>query len=35
MLIRGEGLADQTGQGLDSESRMYIIHPNFAAEDLA
>ena len=33
MLIRGEGLADDEGDGLPQERVVYVLHPNFAAED--
>ena len=33
MLLRGEGLADEEGEGLEQEEkRMYVLHPNYAAE---
>ncbi|KAI9725232.1 MAG: MCM DNA helicase complex subunit mcm6 [Chrysothrix sp. TS-e1954] len=33
MLLRGEGLADEDGDGLEQEEkRMYVLHPNYAAE---
>lgn len=35
MLIRGEGLADEVGDGLEQGQAMYILHPNFAVEDLS
>ncbi|KAF2838850.1 MCM-domain-containing protein [Patellaria atrata CBS 101060] len=35
MQIRGEGLADEAGQGLDGEGRiMYVMHPNCAIEEV-
>lgn len=32
MLIRGEGLADEEGEGLADERIVYVLHPNFATE---
>ncbi|KAK3721069.1 MCM DNA helicase complex subunit mcm6 [Vermiconidia calcicola] len=33
--IRGEGLADEAGQGLDQEEKtMYVVHPNCAIEEM-
>jgi DNA replication licensing factor MCM6 len=34
MLIRGEGLADESGQGLPEEKTMYVLHPNCAVEEM-
>lgn len=35
MQIRGEGLADEQGQGLEGESKVvYVMHPNCAVEDM-
>jgi DNA replication licensing factor MCM6 len=35
MQIRGEGLADEQGEGLDSEGKVvYVIHPNCAVEEM-
>lgn len=35
MQIRGEGLADEQGQGLQTEGRvMYVMHPNCAVEEM-
>ena len=35
MQIRGEGLADEEGEGLDDEDEniTYIVHPNVSVED--
>lgn len=33
MLIRGEGLADEEGEGLDEERVVYVIHPNYATDE--
>ncbi|KAF2873325.1 MCM2/3/5 family-domain-containing protein [Massariosphaeria phaeospora] len=36
MLIRGEGLADESGQGLQGEAKaVYVLHPNCPIEDIA
>lgn len=33
--IRGEGLADEEGQGLDQDGKIvYVMHPNCAIEDM-
>lgn len=32
MLIRGEGLADEEGEGLTEERVVYVLHPNYAIE---
>lgn len=33
--IRGEGLADEAGQGLEQDERvMYVVHPNCAVEEM-
>ena len=33
--IRGEGLADESGQGLDEEEKvMYVVHPNCVVDDV-
>jgi DNA replication licensing factor MCM6 len=35
MQIRGEGLADEQGQGLQEEGKtIYVMHPNCALEDV-
>lgn len=34
MLLRGEGLGDEQGEGLDQEKTMYVIHPNCAIEEM-
>jgi DNA replication licensing factor MCM6 len=35
MQIRGEGLADEQGQGLtDNEKTFYVMHPNCAVEEM-
>lgn len=35
MQIRGEGLADDEGQGLGQDERvMYVVHPNCAVEEM-
>ena len=35
MRVRGEGLADDEGHGLDLDGRvMYVVHPNCAVEDM-
>ncbi len=35
MQVRGEGLADEEGEGLDRASKVvYVIHPNCAVEDM-
>ena len=32
--IRGEGLADEDGQGLQEEKTMYVVHPNCVVDDI-
>ena len=33
--IRGEGLADENGQGLEpSDKLIYILHPNCSVEEM-
>lgn len=33
--IRGEGLANEQGEGLAQDERlMYVVHPNCAVEDV-
>ena len=33
--IRGEGLADESGQGLDQDEKVvYVVHPNCAVEEM-
>lgn len=33
--IRGEGLADEAGDGLGQSDRvMYVVHPNCAVEEM-
>ena len=35
MQIRGEGLADDQGDGLQAEGKVvYVMHPNCAVEDM-
>ncbi len=35
MLIRGEGLAEEDGTGLDENERVvYVIHPNCAIDEM-
>lgn len=34
MLLRGEGLADEQGQGLDDDRVVYIVHTNYPVGDL-
>jgi DNA replication licensing factor MCM6 len=35
MQIRGEGLADEQGQGLNGDdSTVYVMHPNCAVEEV-
>lgn len=34
MQIRGEGLADDQGQGAASEKVVYVLHPNCPVEDI-
>lgn len=35
MQIRGEGLADDAGEGLEQEDKVvYVVHPNCAVEDV-
>jgi DNA replication licensing factor MCM6 len=34
MQIRGEGLADEQGQGLDGDAVVYVMHPNCAVEEM-
>jgi DNA replication licensing factor MCM6 len=35
MLIRGDGLADDQGQGLQDNSKVvYVLHPNCPVEDI-
>lgn len=33
MQIRGEGLADEQGQGAQEGKVVYVLHPNFPVED--
>jgi DNA replication licensing factor MCM6 len=35
MLIRGEGLADEQGQGEANDKAVYVLHPNCPIEDIA
>lgn len=35
MMLRGEGLADEEGEGLGEEKVVYVVHPNFAVEEVA
>jgi DNA replication licensing factor MCM6 len=32
--IRGEGLADDEGQGLQDGKTVYVVHPNCSVEDI-
>jgi DNA replication licensing factor MCM6 len=32
--IRGEGLADEAGQGLQENKTMYVVHPNCVVDDI-
>jgi DNA replication licensing factor MCM6 len=33
--IRGEGLADEAGEGLQDDGRiMYVVHPNCAVDEV-
>jgi DNA replication licensing factor MCM6 len=34
MPIRGEGLADNQGQGLATGKVVYVMHPNCSVEDM-
>lgn len=34
MQIRGEGMADEQGEGLESEKVVYVLHPNCAIEEV-
>ena len=35
MQIRGEGLADEEGEGAESQSKtVYVLHPNCPVEDI-
>jgi DNA replication licensing factor MCM6 len=34
MQIRGEGLADDEGQGLQEDKVVYVLHPNCPVEDI-
>lgn len=35
MQVRGEGLADEHGEGLQRESEVfYVMHPNCAVEEM-
>lgn len=35
MQIRGEGLADEQGEGLGSDEKIvYVMHPNCAVEEM-
>lgn len=35
MQVRGEGLADEQGQGLQNEEKVYyVLHPNCAVEEM-
>lgn len=36
MQIRGEGLADEEGQGLEEDNNkvMYVVHPNCSVDDM-
>lgn len=34
MQIRGEGLADESGEGLHQDKVMYVMHPNCAVEEM-
>jgi len=33
MMIRGEGLADEDGEGLEDERVVYVLHPNCAVDE--
>ena len=35
MPIRGEGLADEGGSGLEYERIVYVMHPNCAVEEMS
>jgi hypothetical protein len=32
--IRGEGLADEAGEGLEESKTMYVVHPNCVVDDI-
>ena len=32
--IRGEGLADESGEGLEEGKTMYVVHPNCVVDDI-
>jgi DNA replication licensing factor MCM6 len=32
--IRGEGLADESGEGLEESKTMYVVHPNCVVDDI-
>ncbi|KAM0717358.1 hypothetical protein Q7P37_007210 [Cladosporium fusiforme] len=34
LLIRGEGLADEAGEGLQETKVMYVVHPNCVVDDI-
>lgn len=35
MQIRGEGLADEEGHGLEKQDKvLYVLHPNCAVEEM-
>jgi len=34
MQIRGEGLADEEGHGLEKHRVLYVLHPNCAVEEM-
>ncbi|KAL9089845.1 MAG: hypothetical protein Q9159_002315 [Coniocarpon cinnabarinum] len=34
MIVRGEGLADEEGNGLEEDRTVYTLHPNVAVEEL-
>jgi len=34
MRIRGEGLADEQGGGLEEEKIIYVMHPNCVVEEI-
>ena len=34
MVVRGEGLADEDGEGLEEERTVYVLHPNVAVEEM-
>lgn len=35
MQIRGEGLADEQGEGLEQDDKvMYVVHPNCAVDEM-